>query len=95
MATYNGNDLGQSVSYGSHETVHVVSETLHVLKFYRNAKWKGLSQWVNITAGLRYSLSGFIKLLNVEAGSLYHNVETVMYCGNDQGQSVSSLLHTF
>ena len=40
---------------------------------------------VNLTAGVRYSFSGYIKLLNVEAGALYHYVDLIVKCTDTQG----------
>ena len=52
---------------------------------FRDTPWKGLSQMVNLTAGVRYSLSGYIKLLNVEPGALYHAVDLIVKCTDTQG----------
>lgn len=51
----------------------------------RDRTFKGLAQDVNLTAGLRYSLSGYIKLLNTETGEMYHAVTLVLSWENDQG----------
>ena len=59
----------------------------------RNKDWKGLSQFVNLTAGVRYSMSGYVKLLNTVNNALYHPVDIVMGCSNDQGKSFSFSLH--
>ena len=52
--------------------------------FSRDATWKGLSQYVNITSGARYSLSGFIKLITLVGDAMYHAVELRLSCKNSQ-----------
>ena len=62
----------------------------YILFLYcRDEDWKGLSQFVNLTAGVRYSMSGYVKLLNTVNNALYHPVDIVMGCSNDQGKSFS------
>lgn len=49
----------------------------------RDRTREGLAQWVNLTPGSRYQLSGYVKLLNTETGENYHKVEMVLFCDND------------
>lgn len=51
----------------------------------RHQNWDGLAQNVPVVGGVRYKLSAYIKLLNLENGSLYQNVDMIMMCLDANG----------
>ena len=51
----------------------------------RDQPWKGLSQFVDITAGRTYIMSGFVKLLNTVDGEFYHTMQLTLAGLDDQG----------
>ena len=54
----------------------------------RQYDYDGLAQNVAVPGGARYKLSAHIKLLNLENGSLYQNVDLIMLCLDAKGESL-------
>ena len=59
---------------------------------FRHQNWDGLAQNVPVVGGVRYKLSAYIKLLNLENGSLYQNVDMIMMCLDANG-NLHSYVH--
>ena len=52
---------------------------------FRDHRWKGLSQDINVPDGRVYKVTAYMKLLNVASGHMYEEVETMLACTNSDG----------
>ena len=63
--------------------------TVHVFYYeikFRDHRWKGLTQDINVQGGHLYKLTAYMKLLNVAPGHMYEEVETMVACALSNGR---------